>query len=66
MFLYNNSIKESKIILIDVTFMKYTISLRQLKLRKFIVLYCDRIISVSDSIYNIKKVTAPKEENDWI
>lgn len=30
MFLYNNSIKESKIILIDVTFMKYTISSRQL------------------------------------
>lgn len=38
-----------------------------LKLRKFIVFYyCDRIISVSDSIYNIKKVTATKEENDWI
>jgi hypothetical protein len=36
-----------------------------LKLRKFIVFYyCDRIISVSDSIYNVKKVTATKEEND--
>lgn len=65
MFLYNSSIKESKIILIDVTFMKYTISSRTLKLRKFIVFYyCYRIISVSDSIYNIKKVTATKEEND--
>ncbi len=65
MILYNNIIKESKIILIDVTFIKYTISSRPLKLRKDIVFYYfDKIISVSDSIYNIKKVTATKEEND--
>ncbi len=49
----------------DVTFIKYTISSRPLKLRKDIVFYYfDKIISVSDSIYNIKKATATKEEND--